>query len=176
MIDQDDDLDRDGDIDEQNRKNRKKTLIILLPVLIVICLSVGFYYVFNRNYATEPGNYSVLTDTVEQDGTKSEKVTVFYDLPEITSILKSDASDKPRVKIKLNLELSGIENVKTIEVLSPKIKDAVIAHTIELSPDEISGASGLYWLKEELLYRINLITAPVKINNLNFTTFEIQKE
>ena len=78
--------------------------------------------------------------------------------------------------LKLNLELSGIENVKTIEVLSPKIKDAVIAHTIELSPDEISGASGLYWLKEELLYRINLITAPVKINNLNFTTFEIQKE
>ncbi len=174
MIDQEDDLDKEDVSEEQNRKNRKKMLFIIIPVLIVIGLSVGFYYVFNRSYTSAPNNYSVLTNIVEQDGTKSEKTTVFYDLPEITSVLNSKDSVKKTVKIKLNIELSGIEDTKTIEILSPKIKDAIIAHTIELTPEEISGSSGLYWLKQELLYRINLIVAPLKVNNLNFTTFEIQ--
>ena len=174
MIDQEEDLDREETSDEQTKKNRKKMLIILIPVLIVIGLSVGFYYVFNRNYTPAPANYSVLTNVVEQDGAKSETTTVFYDLPEITSVLKSNDSIKKSIKIKLNLELSGIEDTKTVEILSPKIKDAILAHTIELTPEEISGSSGLYWLKEELLYRINLIVAPLKVKNLNFTTFEIQ--
>ena len=174
MIDQEDDLDREESSDEQNNKNRKKMLIILIPVLIVIGLSVGFYYVFNRNYSPTPNNYNVLTNIEEQDGTKSEKTTVFYDLPEITSVLKSSDSIKKTIKLKLNLELSNIEDTKTVEILSPKIKDAVLAHTIELTPEEISGSAGLYWLKQELLYRINLIVAPLKVNDLNFTTFEIQ--
>lgn len=176
MIDQDEDLEAGEDTAAQSLKNRKKTLVILLPVLIVIGLSVGFYYVFNRSYDTPPGNYNVISNTVDENGAKTEKVTVFYDLPEVVSVLKSPDSEKRRIKLKLNLELSGIEDTKTVEILSPKIKDAVIAHTVELTPDEVEGSAGLYWLKEELLYRINLITAPIKVNNLNFTTFEIQQE
>ena len=32
-----------------------------------------------------------------------------------------------------------------------------------------------YWLKEELLYRINLIVSPVVVTNLNFKTFNQNK-
>lgn len=77
------------------------------------------------------------------------------------------------VKIKLSIELSKMEDITIIEALSAKLTDAVIAHTIELMPEEIDGSEGIYWLREELLYRMNLIAAPVKISNLNFKNFEI---
>ena len=69
-----------------------------------------------------------------------------------------------------------MEDIKTIEILTPKINDVVLSHIIELSPEEVQGSTGLYWLKEELLYRLNLVTAPIKINNLNIRSLEIQKE
>ena len=50
----------------------------------------------------------------------------------------------------------------------------LLADAYELTEEEISGASGLYWLKEELLYRINLLIAPIRVNNINFKNFEIQ--
>ena len=68
-----------------------------------------------------------------------------------------------------------MEDVQIVQGLMPKIVDAVIAHTIELTPDEISGSNGLYWLREELLYRINLIVSPVVVANLNFKAFGIDK-
>ena len=66
-----------------------------------------------------------------------------------------------------------MEDISTIEALTSKLTDAIIAHTIELRPEEINDSEGLYWLREELLYRMNLISAPIKISNLNFKSFEI---
>ena len=68
-----------------------------------------------------------------------------------------------------------MEDIQIVEGLMPKIVDAVIAHTNELTPDEISGSNGLYWLREELLYRSNLIVSPVVVANLNFKAFGIDK-
>ena len=44
----------------------------------------------------------------------------------------------------------------------------------ETYPEEIETAQGLYWLKEDLLYRINLVTKPLKISNINIKMFEIK--
>ena len=60
--------------------------------------------------------------------------------------------------------------------MSSKINDIIIAHLVELSPAEITDSEGFYWLKEELLYRVNLVTDPIKINSINFKNFEIQND
>ena len=145
-------------------------LIFLLPVLIVVGLSVGLYYAFNRDYHTTPATYSVVQKSGEGEGS----ITVFYDLPELTANLHTEGPDKQTLHIRLNLELSNVEDIKTIELLLPKINDVVLTHIIELTPEEVQGSTGLYWLKEELLYRLNLATAPIKINNLNIKSLEIQ--
>ena len=170
---EDDDLDNGVQGDEAKPLNRKKLLLFVLPIVIVIGLSAGLFFVFNTGYNSNHGTYSVVKKP-SSDNKSPESVTVFYDLPEVATSLKTtEDQGKASLRIRLNLELNHIEDVPTIEILTPKIIDAVIAHTIELMPQEVSGSSGLYWLKQELLYRINLITNPIKVSDINFRTFEI---
>ena len=166
--------DFDDDIKDNpyTQKDNKKILLFLVPALIVIGVIVGLYFLFiPQSGEKENAAYSI----VESEENDAKKITIFYDLPEMSVQLQSPDSQNAVVKIKINIELSEMEDIKTIEGLMPQINDAVITHTSELSLDEINGAEGLYWLKEELLYRLSLIAAPVKISNLNFKRFEIQK-
>lgn len=174
MIDQEDDLDTEETGTSSKPVNRKKLLILVLPVVIVIGLSVGLYFAFSKDYSNTPTAYSVIQRPKSEDGT--ENFTVFYDLPEITTSLRSNSPDKPTVSLALNIELSRVEDVPTLEIMTPRLKDAVLAHIIELTPEELEGANGLYWLKEELLYRLNLVVAPIKIDGLNIKQIEIKNE
>lgn len=167
---EDDDLEIDGEITDNSHQKRKKLMILLLPLLIVIGISVGIYFALNNNYDSLGVDYNI----VQYNKDTPENMTVFYDLPEIkTSVRGKNGSHELRLKI--NLEISSIEDLHVIEVLTPKLSDAVLGHVIELNMNEIDGSTGLYWLKEELLYRLNLVASPIKIKNLNFSVFELQK-
>ncbi len=171
MANLDEDFDKDDTAAPVENVNRKKILLFLIPVLVVIGLAVGLHYAFNKKHGTT-ANYSVVNISSEEAGA-SGGVTVFYDLPEISARLKSKGK-QTNVTLKINLELSNVEDAQQIEALLPRINDTILSHTVELTEDEISGVSGLYWLKEELLYRINLLIAPIRANNINFKNFEIQ--
>lgn len=177
MANFEDDLDQDEEDGESRRKiDRKKILVFLLPALIVIGLVVSFYSVFNQKLNSQTQlSYSVVEKPATEENGPVQTL-VLYDMPEINVKIRDAAGDAQSIKMRLNIELDNAENVRTVEALMPKIIDTVIAHTVELTPDEISGANGLYWLKEELLYRINLIVDPIVVSNLNFKTFEINKE
>ncbi len=175
-------MEREDDFDSENDEaaaapaNRRKILLIVIPVVIAIGLAVGLYFALNHKYdGTAALNYSVVKNMTEENGQATESVTVFYDLPEIKAQVKTEDGTPETVAARLSVELSKVEDVAAVEKLLPRITDAVIAHTVELTPAEVEGSAGLYWLREELLYRINLLTAPVKINNLNFKKFEILK-
>lgn len=167
----------DNDIDTENppaaeplHPNRKKIMVVLLPLLIVIGVSVGVYLAYNKSYDSLNIDYSI----VQYDKSAPENITAFFDLPEIKTSVKGADRDHD-LRLKVNLELSSIEDLKIIEAMTPRLNDAVLSHVIELNFDEVSGSSGLYWLKEELLYRLNLAAAPVKIKKINFNVFELQK-
>lgn len=178
MASLDDDLDKDGDDEDSKKKiDKKKILIFLLPALIVIGLIVSFYSVFSKKM-NQPANLSY--SVVERAGQGAENegktnVLILYDIPEVNVQIKDNAGAASNIKLKISIELNNMEDIKIIEGLMPKITDAIIAHTIELTQEELSGSKGLYWLKEELLYRINLIVSPVVVSNLNFKTFGIEK-
>jgi flagellar basal body-associated protein FliL len=144
-------------------------MILLLPLLIVIGVSVGVYFTLTNKRDSVNLDYPTL-----QNKDDPENMTIFYDLPEVkTSIKGTDGLHELRLKI--NLELSSAEDLKTVEILTPRLNDAILSHTVELTFEEIDGSTGLYWLKEELFYRFNLIVAPVKIKSLNFNVFELQR-
>ncbi len=153
--------------------NKKKVLLYVLPIVVIIGLVVSFIIVFTKKDADLGGEYSIISSSNE-DGSSS-KITVFYSLPELMANLRTSDGKTTTVKLKLSIELSSVDDIKTIEALLPRINDTLLAHIVELTPDELSGANGLYNLKRELLYRINLLTDPIKVSNLNFKTFDIQK-
>lgn len=166
-------FDGDDDITAPGSKlSRKKLLLIVVPVVAAIGI-FGFYYTSQKSQKDQaPANYSIVRHAAE-NGKETDSYTIFYDLPEVDVRLRNVPGKDQVVKIKLSIELSKMEDITIIEALSAKLTDAVIAHTIELMPEEIDGSEGIYWLREELLYRMNLIAAPVKISNLNFKNFEI---
>ncbi len=173
MVKLDDDFDDLEDNAPKKRIDRRKILVFLIPAVIVIGMAVSAYYAFYSHSPSDNLAYSVATRPAENG--EPEQITIFYDLPETSVSLKGDPGKDSLLKLKLNLELSRMEDIPLLEALLPKINDAILAHTVELTPEEVGNTAGLYWLKQELLYRINLITAPVKVSNLNFKTFEIVK-
>ena len=166
-------FDGDDDITAPGSKlSRKKLLLIVVPVVAAIGI-FGFYYTSQKSQKDQaPANYSIVRHAAE-NGKETDSYTIFYDLPEVDVRLRNVPGKDQVVKIKLSIELSKMEDITIIEALSAKLTDAVIAHTVELMPEEIDGSEGIYWLREELLYRMNLIAAPVKISNLNFKNFGI---
>lgn len=171
-LDSDIDTDEEASVALDSKLSKKKLMFILLPALIIIA-SIGFYYkARNDKENAAPLNYSIIQNTGED---AVSAYTILYDLPEIEVRLQTATPPQQLLRIKINIELSGVENIPTIDALVAKLSDAVLAHTSGLNAEEVNNSEGLYWLKRELLYRINLITAPIKITNLNFKNFEIVK-
>ena len=175
-------IDMQNDLDDEDEElsvpspqvTRKKMLLVILPIVIVIGLLVSFYTVFSKQDSQSPKNYQVVDQTTE--ASSSEKNLILYDLPEIEVMLNSRGDNKKYARLKLNIELSDTnqESIKTLEAFIPRINDIVTSHLIETYPEEIETAQGLYWLKEDLLYRINLVTKPLKVSNINLKMFEIK--
>ncbi len=138
----------------------------------------GWSSVFIRFSAkTGPQNlsYAVVERPGGTDGDAAQnKLTILYDIPEINVRIKDEAGTPQDVSLRLNIELTRMEDIQIVEAHAPKSSTPSLP-TIELTPDEISGSNGLYWLREELLYRINLIVSPVVVANLNFKAFGIDK-
>jgi len=160
----------------------KKIFLIIIPVLIVIAGAISSFTFFNRPESSAGQNYTIVNKPASdskdskdnKNGPKTETV-VFYDLPEITVQIKDTSGDHATLKIKLNMELSDPHDIKTLDAFVPRITDAVITHTVELNAEEVKGVGNLYWLKEALLKRINLVVDPIRINAINFKVFEVTK-
>lgn len=166
---EDEALDEGEQLIENAQQKHRKFMILLLPLLIVIGVSVGIYFTLTSSRDSALSSYPTIQNKDDPDN-----MTVFYDLPEIKTFIQG-TDGRHDLRLKINLELAGTEDLKVVETLTPRLNDAVLSHVVELSFAEIDGSAGLYWLKEELLYRFNLITMPVKIKGLNFNVFELQR-
>jgi len=94
MIDNDEDIELEELPSGTKKINRKKLVIFLLPVLIVIGISVGIFYALNQDYSNT-SSYSVVTTPGSSE--KGDTVTIFYDLPEISSNLRSNKKNKESI-------------------------------------------------------------------------------
>ena len=166
MANFEDDIEETEEV-KKTKLDSKKLLIFLIPVLAIIGIAFGIFYFFLSSDNSQETNYVSVSVGNEADGIST---VIFYDLPEIAVLLQNEKNST--LKIKLNVELSSPADIPTIDAMMPRIKDMIISHTISLRPEEIRGNRGMFWLKEEFLRRINLLIAPLKVNNLNFKTFE----
>lgn len=152
---------------------KKKIILYLVPAIVIIGLIVGLIVTYFTNVST--GNQTEY-DVVSQknaDGS-GEQTTVFYTLPEISATLRTSNDVFETVRIRINLELSSVNDVAVISGLMPRINDIIIGHLVEITADEISGSEGFYALKTELLHRVNLVVSPMTVLNLNIKDLNIQ--
>ena len=65
-------------------------------------------------------------------------------------------------------------NSLTIEEMMPRIVDNFQVYLRELRVEDLKGSAGMYRLREELLKRVNVAVAPVKVNDVLFKEMLVQ--
>lgn len=152
---------------------KKKIILYLLPAIIIIGIVVGLIVTYFTKVSTNNNSDYDIVSQKNADGSGVTS-TVFYTLPEISAKLRTSSGIFETVRIKINLELSSVNDISTISALMPRINDIILGHLVEITSEEISGSEGFYALKTELLHRINLMVSPIKILNLNIKDLNIQ--
>jgi len=100
--------------------------------------------------------------------------SVFYDLPELLVNLSSQNNRSSYLKLRVALELPGVEMPKELEKMAPRIVDNFQVYLRELRASDLEGSSGMFRLKEELLARVNVAVAPVKVSDVLFKEMLVQ--
>lgn len=99
----------------------------------------------------------------------------FFDLPEmIVNLSDRDGSRSQYLKLQVSLELEG-ENVKHIvDPVLPRIVDMFQVYLREMRASDLEGSAGIFRLKEELIRRVNLELASIRVSDVLFKEIIIQ--
>lgn len=142
-------------------------------VLIGVVVGVLFFLGIIGGSAEEPKNEEKHEEAVPIAEQMHEVFT--YPLPSMLINLRTTGRRTSFLKITIALEVKGSEeSKKEFELLKPRIVDQFQTYLRELDVDDLQGSAGLQRLKEELLDRVNAVTAPVKVQNVLFSELLVQ--
>ena len=108
------------------------------------------------------------------EGDAKAKVPSFVEVPEIIANLNAGARRTAFVKLHARLELAKAEDEVAVKAVMPRLLDMFQTYLREMRPEELRGSAGTYRLREELLARANVATAPARVNDVLFTEMLIQ--
>ncbi len=92
----------------------------------------------------------------------------------ITVTLRDEQQRPVFLAVGLTFELAQDSDEGQIKKVLPIIRDSAVTYLRGVRPDELSGTQGIYRIREELLFRVNRIIAPVTINDILFHEFTLQ--
>jgi flagellar FliL protein len=98
----------------------------------------------------------------------------FVDLPDLVVNLDTGAQRIRFLKLKVALEVGSSADADRVLQLSPRIIDSFQLYLRALRPEDLSGATGLYRLKEELLARANVALGRADVRDLLFKEMLVQ--
>ena len=159
--------------DDSGRMPGKKiVLFFVLPVVLVIGLVAGAYFMgFLDPYFGEKQDPAA----VEKARLEEQRArAVFFDLPELLVNLNAPGRRTNFLKISISLELAAEADIKRLEVVMPRIVDGFQVYLRELRVTDLKGSAGIYRLREDLLRRVNETARPIKINDVLFKEVLIQ--
>lgn len=168
----------DPDIDDEEgedapprtKKLAGKTIVLFgaLPAVLLLLVGLAGFLIFGGGGDTHEDPVTAEADgghgkgAAAPGGPASE--VVFYALPDILVNIRSDGGRPTYLKLKLTLEVDAVETVAQIEPAMPRVMDRFQSFLRELRVEDLSGSAGSYRLRLELLRRVNLAVAPVKVN------------
>ncbi len=165
----------EGEGEGKPKRNLKKLILFIAGPLLLIGIIVGALYFFGVIGGASP--------EVKPEDKKPEAIPIAeqlhdvfsYNLPSMLINLRTTGRRTSFLKVTISLEVKGNEEVKKeMEQLKPRIIDQFQTYLRELEVDDLQGSAGLQRLKEELLDRVNAVTAPIKVQNVLFSEFLVQ--
>lgn len=147
----------------------KRKLILLAVPILVLGIVGGLWFT-----GTIP--HVLGMDHAKHAVAEAEKppTPIYIDLPEIIANLNSNPLRPSYVKLTARVEVLKPEDAEKVKAAMPRLQDLFLTYIREMRPEELRGSAGTYRLREELLARANLASAPGHVVDVLFTQMLIQ--
>lgn len=152
------------------KKGGKKKLLILAIPLLLAGAGAGLW--FSGILPDLLGTSAKKTEEPPKQATKVDPV--FVDMPEMVANLNSPQKRPSYVKLKARVELSKPEDQAPFNAAMPRVVDLFQTYLREMRPDELRGSAGTYRLREELIARASLVSAPAQVVDVLFSELLVQ--
>ena len=156
----------------KRRSGKKIVLFFVLPVVLIIGLGAGAYFMGFLDSFFGPKVDPAVAEKARLEELRAK--AVFFDLPELLVNLNAPGGRTNFLKISISLELPGEADIQRLEIVMPRIVDSFQVYLRELRVADLKGSAGIYRLREDLLRRVNEATRPVKINDVLFKEILVQ--
>lgn len=158
--------------------NAKKLLMIIIPVLI---LGVGAALYFTgviggkeEHAEGEKVETSSGAHSGEEGAEAGAPVVQYMEIPDLLVNLSSAGGPPRFLKLKVKLEVASPEDLAKLEAVAPRVVDQFQTFLREMRVQDLRGSAGIYRLRQELLYRVNLAAQPVKVKDVLFQEMLVQ--
>jgi flagellar FliL protein len=164
--------DGEGTEEEGGKKGlNKKLLLIIIPILL-LTIGGGLYFTGVIGGGAEEVELAE-GEVSEETEAEEETNAAFYALPDLIVNLASQSGSR-FLKLKVQLEIADEADLAAIEAVTPRVIDQFQTYLREMRVEDLRGSSGIYRLRQELLYRVNIAAHPVKVKDVLFQEMLIQ--
>ena len=152
-------------LEDEGSGGKKKLLLIVLPVLL-LAIGGGLYF---TGVIGQPAEDEA---AIEEEVNDEETNSAFFALPDLIVNLSSDTGAR-FLKLRVQLEIKDENDLAAIEAVVPRVIDQFQTYLREMVED-LRGSAGIYRLRQELLYRVNVAAHPVEVEDVLFQEMLIQ--
>lgn len=161
-------IEGEGDVPKGGMK--KKLLLILVPVVL---LAIGGGLYFTGVIGGAPAEEQV-AEGEQAEGVEGEPVnSAFFALPDLIVNLSSETGAR-FLKLRVQLEIKNEADLPALEAVVPRVIDQFQTYLREMRVEDLRGSAGIYRLRQELLYRVNVAAHPVEVKDVLFQEMLIQ--
>lgn len=165
----------------QDAKKSPQMKMVAIAFFSVLCLGalVGLFFLIRSMSTATPTPRPIELAAPAQAGVPH--IMMVHEIREILVNLRAPAGRRPPyLKLAVGLEVGVADEAaekKTRDTLTQQealIKDQFYVYLRDLDLSDLQGSEGMQRLREELLERVNVVTAPLQISNVLFLEFFVQ--
>ena len=154
--------------DGPKKGSKKKLILIALPVVLLAAGGGGAYFAGLLPFGRAKPQQEA------ENKPAAPAAPVFAELPDIVANLNTGGRRSSFVKLKARLELSKPEDQAALQAAMPRVLDLFQSYLREMRPEELRSSAGTWRLREELMARASLASAPARIKDVLFTEILVQ--
>ena len=95
-------------------------------------------------------------------------------MPDLLVNLNTGAGASAILKIRASLDIDDTSEIPHLQRLMPRIIDQMQTYLRELRVEDLQGTRALRRMQDEMLTRVNRVSAPVRVNRVLFKEVLVQ--
>ncbi len=146
--------------------SKRKLILIASAVIFLVVAAAGAWFSGLLHHHGTSAARLQLASIAEKPS--------LLDVPDIVTNLDNGSRRAVFIKLKAKIEVAHLSDQATVNAEMPQILDAFQTYLRSLRPEELHGGEGIYRLREAMINRIDVLSAPVQVMDILFVEMLIQ--